>query len=109
MEDAELQELFKNAYRVARYYPDGDFRCLYPRSHGFTKEYESVEHWYKYNSTYRFGQALFIDGICVYKGIGHTPLALERYAAAELVHVNAFRESERRESQPVGERFDGQA
>lgn len=40
----------------------------------------------KYNITNRFGRALFLDGKCIYKGIGFTPEILK-------IHEQLFKNS----------------
>ena len=69
--------------RLTRIYCNGEKRTLDSNSKGFNLQYGSVEHWQEYNQQFRFGCAQFIDGECVYEGIGHSQTDLQRYAEEE--------------------------
>jgi hypothetical protein len=58
----------ERSQRLTRVYPNGDKVTFISNSPEFAREYGTVEYWQTYNSKYRFGCALFIDGECVYDG-----------------------------------------
>ena len=74
--------------RLTRIYPNGEKRTLDSGSVMFSMNYHDIEDWQQYNKTFRFGCALFIDGECVYKGVGHKQEDLDRHAAEEKLSIS---------------------
>ena len=58
--------------RLTRVYSNGEKRVLNSEDPYFATQYEGVQGnpraWFEFNSTMRFGCALFIDGKCAYRG-----------------------------------------
>jgi hypothetical protein len=53
---------------LTRVYPNGQRVVLDTDSPSFWTNYRDVEQWRSYNQTFRFGCALYEDGVCVYPG-----------------------------------------
>lgn len=53
-------------------YPNGDYK-----DNGVLQE--DLDNHIEYNKTFRFGRALFVDGKCVYEGIGVSEKLLKKH------------------------------
>jgi len=53
-------------------YPSGDYKVNGVDS-------EDLQGHIDYNTATRFGRALFVDGKCVYKGLGVTPAVIAKF------------------------------
>lgn len=55
--------MFGKTYDCVRVYPNGEFVQE-------QRDAAGKDQWLEYNKKWRFGQALFVDGDCLYPGLG---------------------------------------